>query len=367
VSDAIRSIETGVARIALPRPLRIGSGEIRSREYAAVRVTTESGLVGKAYCLTREAPVAECVRRLVAPALLGADASEPELCWQRAARATILIGRVGLVVRAVGLVDIALWDIAAQRAGLPLWQLLGGSAEPVPVMLVAAYPTPDRTPEELAADVIRGARNGYRLLKVSRDADPLRMRALLESAYAGLPDNARIVVDASFAWPDATTALAEISQWGDSPLAWLEDPVVPEDAANAAALRRGAAYPIGIGDEVSSLTTYAGLLDASAIDRLRLDVVAIGGVTAARTVQRLAAEHAVPVSFHVYPELSVQLAAAGGGIIETFDRDVPGGNPLDPAHTLISSGDIELEAGASRPPLGPGLGFDLDWERFDVS
>lgn len=367
MSDAIRSIEAGVARIALPRPLRIGSGEIRSREYAAVRVTTASGLVGKAACLTRDAPVVECVQRLVAPALLGTDGANPEDCWRRAARATILIGRVGLVVRAVGLVDIALWDIAAQRAGLPLWQLLGGSADPVPMMLVAAYPTPDRTPEEVAADVIRGGADGFRLLKVSRDAEPARMRALLESAYAGLPDDARIVVDASFAWADAESAIAETSRWGDAPLAWLEDPIVPEDASQAAALRRGTTYPIGIGDEVSSQATYAGLLDASAIDLLRLDVVAIGGVTAARRVQRLAAEHGVRVSFHVYPELSVHLAAAGGGIIETFDPGVPGGNQLDPAHTLISRGAIAISEGTGRPPLAAGLGFDLDWTSFDLS
>ena len=93
--DPIAAIEVGTARLDLPAPIRIASGEIRSREYAAVRVTTEQGLTGCAYCLTREAPVTACVQRLVSPALIGSDSADPEAAWRRASRATIMPGRVG--------------------------------------------------------------------------------------------------------------------------------------------------------------------------------------------------------------------------------------------------------------------------------
>jgi L-alanine-DL-glutamate epimerase-like enolase superfamily enzyme len=132
VIDPIAAIEVATVRLALPAPLRLGPVEIASREYAAVRVTTGSGLVGSAYCLTREAPVDACVTRLVVPALVGTDSADPAVAWHRVSRATVLVGRVGLVLRAIGLVDIALWDIAAQRAGVPLWRLLSGSPDPVP-------------------------------------------------------------------------------------------------------------------------------------------------------------------------------------------------------------------------------------------
>jgi L-alanine-DL-glutamate epimerase-like enolase superfamily enzyme len=364
--DAIRSIEVGVARVQLPKPLRIGHHEIRSREYACVRVTTASGLVGKAMCLTRDAPVAECVARLVSPALVDVDSSDPLACWNIAWRATNMVGRVGLVVRSVGLVDIALWDIAAQRAVVPLWRLLDGLSDAVPVMLVAAYPVPDRSPASLADDVLRGADSGYRLLKVSRDPEPARMRELLDLAHAGLPGDARLVVDVSYAWDDARSAIAETALWGDAPLAWLEDPVVPENAAAIAAIRRDGRYPVGAGDEVTSADTYVALLEATALDVLRLDVVAIGGVTAARRVQALAASHGVPVSFHVYPELSVHLATIGGAIVELFDRDAPGGSSLDPAHRLIAEGALAVSGGMAQPPGAPGLGFDLDWASFGM-
>jgi L-alanine-DL-glutamate epimerase-like enolase superfamily enzyme len=238
VTDPIGSIHVATCRLALPVPLRLGPVQIASREYAAVRVTTESGLVGSAYCLTREAPVEECVTRLITPALLGVDSTEPERAWHRAFRATVLIGRVGLVVRALGLVDIALWDIAAQRAGRPLWQLLAGAPDPVRALIVAAYPLPDRTPESLADDVLRHAGDGYRLLKVARDPDPGRMRRLLDRAAAELPDEARVVVDAGFGWEKSAAVLEETEGWGEQRLAWLEDPLVPEDVEGYAELAR---------------------------------------------------------------------------------------------------------------------------------
>ena len=134
------------------------------------------------------------------------------------------------MVKALGLVDVALWDIAAQIAGVPLWRHLGATTPTAPAMMVAAYPVADRSPESLAADVIRYGNAGYELLKIARDPEPARMRSLLETAAAGLPDGARLVVDAGFGWRSSDEALAEIARWGDTPLAWLEDPLVPEDA-----------------------------------------------------------------------------------------------------------------------------------------
>lgn len=362
MTDTITSVEALTTSIPLPEPLRLGAMEVRIREYAAVRVTTADGAVGRAYCLTRDAPVAACVERLLAPHVLGGDAARPEQLWDRCFRATLAVGRVGLVIRALGLLDIALWDIAAQLEGRPLWRMLGGTEPAVEVMMVSAYPLPTRSPESLADDVIAHGRRGFRHLKVARDADAERMRRLLEHARAALPDDCRIVVDGGFGWRDPHEALEELATWGDPVLAWLEDPLVPEDTAGYAELRERSGLPIGAGDDVTDPRTLRALLDADALDVLRLDVVSIGGVTAARRVQELARERGVPVSFHIYPEVSVHLAAGHrGALVETFDAAIPGGNPLDPAHRLIQHGP-PIDGGVMRAPEAPGLGFDLDWQ-----
>lgn len=363
MSPRVSAVRVGTATLALPAPIRLGPMEITEREYAAVEVETEDGLVGKAYCLTRNAPVAACVERLVAPVVAGREA-DPERLWEECSRATVAIGRTGLVVRAIGLVDIALWDIAAQSAGVPLWRHLGGTDPAAPALMVAAYPLADRSPESLAEDVIRYGEAGYTLLKVARDPDRARMRRLLETAAAGLPGTARLVVDAGYGWRSSTEALAELPDWGDTPLAWLEDPLVPEDAEGCAAIRREGGHPVGVGDEVTHIATFRTLLDAEALDVLRLDVAALGGITPGRRVQELAAERGVPVSLHIYPEVSVHLAPLQAGtIVETFDPEVPGGNPLDPAHMLCSGGPA-FQDGTAVAPGASGLGFELDWARF---
>lgn len=363
MSPRVAAVRAGTAVLPLPSPLRVGPMVVTEREYAGVEVETDDGRVGTAYCLTRNAPVAACVERLVAPLVVGREV-EPERLWEDCSRANVAIGRTGLVVRAIGLVDIALWDVAAQAAGVPLWRHLGGNDAVAPLMMVAAYPLADRSPESLAEDVVRYGAAGHTLLKVARDADRGRMRRLLEAAASGLPATARLVVDAGYGWRSSDEALAEIPAWGDTPLAWLEDPLVPEDAAGCAAVRRGCPHPIGVGDEVTHLSTFRALLDAGALDVLRLDVPAMGGITPARAVQALAAERGVRVSLHVYPEVSVHLAPLQAGtIVETFDRDLPDGNPLDPAHLLCRGGPV-FRAGTVEAPEAPGLGFELDWARF---
>src|SRR5581483_5904612 len=139
-TDVVRSVRADTVVLPLPRPLRLGAMTIEAREYALVRIATESGLTGKAYCLTRSVPVAEMVERLFAPHVVGRDPASVCEIWQECFRANVMVARTGVVRRALGLVDVALWDLAAQAAGVPLHEYLGAERARVPVMIVAAYP-----------------------------------------------------------------------------------------------------------------------------------------------------------------------------------------------------------------------------------
>ena len=351
---SVARIDTATAVLALPAPLQLGAMTVTRREYSAVRVTADDGTAGVAYCLSREAPMAEIVERLVAPHVVGLDADDPAAAWERMLRGSAIVGRVGLVRRAIGLVDIALWDVAARRAGVPLWTMLGTGDAPREAMLVAAYPSPARTPREVAAEVLAQA-DGWAQVKISRIPDPAYMRDLLTILEAELPSSTGLVVDVGFGWPDAEAAVAEIAQWGERRLAWLEDPLLPEDAAGVARIRRETGLPVAVGDEVTDPAVLHDLVEVGGVDALRLDVVAIGGVTPAREVIAWAAERGVPVSGHVYPEVTAHL----GIQVETFARGV---NPYDPAPSFVTGGP--LFAGTVTPPQAPGLGFGLDPDVF---
>jgi L-alanine-DL-glutamate epimerase-like enolase superfamily enzyme len=358
VSDPVASVEADTVTLPLPAPLQVGPMAISAREYATVRVRTTAGLVGKAYCLTRNAPIAATVDRLVAPAVAGGDTEDITGLRARVLRANVMVARTGFALRALGLVDVALWDIAAQREGVPLHRLLGEAAPPR-AMIVAAYPVAGRSAAELAAEAAAYAGQGYRLVKIARSADVSLMCSWLDELTTSLAGSARIVVDAGYAWTDADEALQETAAWGPAELAWLEDPLVPEDVAGLARLREEGRQPIGAGDELAELLTFETLLGSGALDVVRIDTVAIGGVTPAFEVVGRAAEAGVPVSFHIFPELNVHLAGVTpGAVVETFDPTLAGGNPYDPAH-LLSSGRLTVSDGLAELPTEPGIGFEL--------
>lgn len=407
------AVRTATTVVPLPQPLRLGAMTVERREYVGVRVVAETDdgrtVAGESYALTREAPMAELVDRLVTPHVVGREVVASDgvaarqsvgAAWDAALRGSAIVGRVGLVRRAVGLVDVALWDLAGRLAGRPVWSLLDDgphlpgsthpsaaepgdttSAAPRPAILVAAYPTPGRTARDVADEVLAHARAGWPLLKISRSPDRALMRDLLAILRAELPDvtgrptvagRSGVVVDVGFGWRDADEALADLDGWGvtgaageSAPaLAWLEDPLLPEDAAGAARVRDASGLPLSVGDEVTDPEVFARLDALGALDVPRVDVVAIGGITAADPLVRAWAARGKVVSSHVYLEVSVHLGGAAGIGVETFDRS-PAGNPYDPAPLLVRGGPV-FDGGHATPPEAPGLGFTLDPDRFDL-
>jgi L-alanine-DL-glutamate epimerase-like enolase superfamily enzyme len=177
-----------------------------------------------------------------------------------------------------------------------------------------------------------------------------RLFAILEDE---LPSGVGLVVDANFGWRTPAEALGDIAAWRPPRLAWLEDPLLPEEVVACARIRRDSGQRVGVGDEVTDPTLFDRLIDADAIDVLRLDVVAIGGITPARKIERMARERGLPVSCHVYPEIAVHL----GADVETFHRGDPR-NPYDPLPAIIAAGP-EFRAGEAIPSGNAGLGFEL--------
>ena len=358
--DPIASVEGVAVTLTLPVPIRLGPVELREREYVLVRVTTKAGLVGSAYCLTRNAPIVEALRRLLEPCLVGEDSDPVEARWEQGYRATIMAGRSGVVIRALGLVDIALWDIKAQRAAMPLWRLLGGYEPSVPVLLVAGYPVAGGSMTQLADDLVAYAERGHRLIKLARIADPKVMGELLAQLASRLEGKAGMVVDAAYCWSTVKEALQEISAW-ETQLTWLEDPFPPERLQAYTRFRERCPHPLAAGDE-SNGPTIGALLDVGVLDYLRIDIPALGGITPALRMMAKAAAAEIPVSFHIYPEISVHLAAARAQetIVETFDTTLPGGNPFDPAHTLTGT-QPTVAGGRITAPEAAGLGIVLAW------
>ena len=245
----------------------------------------------------------------------------------------------GVMHMAVGAVMNAAWDLAAKRAGRPVWQLLSGlTPEEIVALVDWRYLSDALTPDE-ALDILRAAAPGranrtaqllatgypayttsagwlgydddkvYRLskqavadgftqikLKVGADVDDdvRRMRVAREAVG---PD-VRIAIDANQRWE-----VAEAVDWvrrlaGYDPY-WIEEPTSPDDVLGHATIRQAVApVRVATGEHVQNRVIFKQLLTANAIDVLQIDAARVGGVNENVAILLLAAKFGVPVCPH---------------------------------------------------------------------
>src|SRR4051812_29485071 len=225
--DPIARVDAVRAVFPLKAPIMLGAMRIAAREFLCLRVTTEAGIEGYAFALSRGLPSEGFIAEMLAPALVGKDS---DLIGRRIAECTAAVpapSHPGMMKRAVSLVEIALWDVKGKRLRTPLWRLLGGARAEVPVLLVGGYLTSDTTPEAAGEKLGRLAAAGYTLFKVARAPTPELTRRLLSAAREHLPESCGLVVDTHWCWSSSAVALCEIAQWGELDLEWLEDPMPP--------------------------------------------------------------------------------------------------------------------------------------------
>lgn len=350
---SIARVNATTIRLPLRIPARVGAHEIAEREYAIVAIHDAQGNTGTAYSLTRGAPLQPMLERLVAPGYAGATQADPRGLYERALAGNPTVLSTGSGLRALSLVDMAVWDLVARSAGVPLARVLGGNLESRPALLVIGFP-----PTVDAATVAAEARDmyalGWRTFKLAIGADPASTRARLEAVASAGPD-ARLVLDAAWSWRGVDQAVAELEPLADLPFAWVEDPFVPRSASEVAALRRRVTMPIGAGDEQGGAYFPEALLDAGALDVLRLDATAVGGVSGFAIAADHVAGGAVELSCHVHGRLHHHVLCGLGldGWLE-YGRPGSGVDPLGDELLPVPDDDGRValpdELGAGPPP-----------------
>ncbi len=176
----ISHVETAWIEMPLPLPRGLSIGPITHSTDAVCRITASNGLQGIGETRSGPLPAAcDVIDTVFKPKLLGQHAAETEHLWQVMHEALLGADAPGhtwaprTVLGAIAAVDMALWDIKAKAAGLPLCQLLGGQPLAVPAYYSDGFYTEGQRPEEMAADCAEGvAKGGYRGLKMRIGRDP---------------------------------------------------------------------------------------------------------------------------------------------------------------------------------------------------
>lgn len=335
-------------------------------ETVIVRITTDDGVVGWGEA---KAPVASVATRaivetLLAPLLIGADPRDTTLLWERMYAGMRVRGhQAGFYLEAISGVDIALWDIAAKSAGVPLFQALGGAFRNPVRVYASGLPTlpggsPDAAFDDLARQAVAIRSQGHTAIKLALGRDipgDLRSARVLREALG--PDFI-LYADAAGSY-DVAQAIRIGHTLQDLDFGFFEMPIPAEDKEGYGRIASQLSIPIALD---SLMTRYETLdfLRRGGLQLVQPDVCRAGGITECRRIAELADAFGVAYAPHVSIGSAISFAASahlGAAMPNTMTCEYwIGRNPVGNA-TLETS--LELKNGELRAPEGPGLGIAI--------
>ena len=352
---------TRIEPILLNMPLNLEghevpmSGGIPRREMSALllRVETDAGITGwgEAFALSGGMATHAALQHIIAPRVVGRDATQIAPLMRELFRGLYSTGRSGPVMYGLSALDIALWDIAGKRLNQPVHQLLGGTARkslPAYASLMR-YGKVDAVKRYVQAALDQG----YRYIKL-HEHHVDTVGAGREQAGPGIP----IMVDCNCPWT-LNEALDMSQRLLEMDITWLEEPIYPpDDHAALARLRREGPLPVAAGENVANLMEFKQLFEAGALNYAQPSITKIGGISEMRKIFALAETynvHVVPHSPYFGPGLLASMHVCATAIQETWIEryfaeftSQPFGDYLKPVN-----GELML-------PQGPGLGSDPD-------
>lgn len=357
----IASVQARTVRVPLAQATAFARRQVTGRDYTLVRVRTDDGVEGIGHCYAGHsggALAALAVRELIAPLLIGRDPHSTEKIWADLYQELLLHGRAGSVMRALSIVDIALWDRNAQAAGLPLYKYLGAAHEgTVPAYGSGGYYLDGKTPEMLGEEMAHYVSLGLNAvkMKVGR-GDLVSEEARIAAARAAIGPEVLLMLDANNAWSDVPTALRYMERFEPYDPYWIEEPFSPDQIDNHAKLAAAIATPVATGEIEVGRWRFKELLDKNAAAILQTDAAVCGGITEFRRIAALADCHGVTMCPHWFHDLHVHLVAASpnGQFVEFF----PDAKVFN--FRSIIDRQLELRDGGLVLPTEPGLGYRFD-------
>ena len=366
----ITEVRSLLVRIPLERPVRIATREVRGLEFVLTFVKTDDGRQGVGYTYAGTVGgtmVRAAVDDVLAPVLVGGDADLIEHHWAAMFQQGLLVGRRGALLRAISALDIALWDLAAQRANLPLYRLLGGFQAEVPAYASGGYYREGKGTTGLAQEMERYLRAGFDAVKikvggVSIEEDALRVKAARDAVGPGV----RLALDANNAYKSVAEARRAARAFEPYDIWWFEEPLAPDNIPGHAELAAAISIPVATGEIHASRWDFRDLIVGKAAQILQPDAGVLGGVSEWLKVAHTAASFDLPVAPHWHADLHIHLvgAVANALTVEYFflEEDIYNFERILAERIVTSGGRIRI-------PDRPGLGLVLDAaavERFAI-
>ncbi|MFZ2739369.1 MAG: mandelate racemase/muconate lactonizing enzyme family protein [Burkholderiaceae bacterium] len=357
------SLQAFVLRCPSPVPVRTSFGVMHDRPAVFVRAQSSDGAIGwgEIWCNFPACGAehrANLLTTVLAPLLLQQDFSDPVQAFSEATHKTEILalqcGEAGPIAQVIAGIDLALWDLCARRAGLPLFRLLGGQQP-----LVAVYAS-GINPDAALAQVQRKHAEGYRGFKLKIGFEAHHDLANLERLRNWLGAGAKLMADVNQGW-QLEQALAMQQPLQRYQLDWLEEPLrcdsPPSDWHQLSAVSE---LPLAAGENLIGAKRFQQALDSRVFAVLQPDLAKWGGISGAWPVIQKIREQGIRFCPHylgagigLMASAHVLAAAGGDGLLEVDSND----NAL---RSLLAPPLQQLENGCIRLEEKPGIGITPD-------
>jgi L-alanine-DL-glutamate epimerase-like enolase superfamily enzyme len=249
---------------------------------------------------------------VLSPLVIGTDTATWTETYQSMNRQTRRLGR-SVFAPAISALDIAMYDLRAIQADVPLYRLLGRTPTDVPIY-GSGRSSNTLDIQRLVDGSVGYVAEGYRAVKVRVGAGAVEedLRRVAEVREAVGPQ-IRLMVDANEQL-DLPRAIALADGLHPLGVDWLEEPFLAEDIAAHAAFTERSPLPIAAGEHLVGEYEFASYIRDCAADMFQPDAALTGGITATLRIAALAETHRVPIAFHSLPELHVHLAMSAPNV-----------------------------------------------------
>ncbi len=365
-TPSIAELRTEVFRVPTDRPEADGTIAWDSTTMVLVELRADSGHTGLGFSYA-SAAAAGVVRDLLSDAVDGCDVEQTGAVWNAMVAAVRNIGRQGVAATAISAVDMALWDLKARAAELPLFRLLGACRDAVPIYGSGGFTS--YSEQELADQLGGWVADGIPRVKMKIGSDwgakPQRDVERVKVAREAIGPDAALFVDANGGY-GVKQAIGQAERFAEYGVSYFEEPVSSDQLDQLAFVRQHVPMDVAAGEYGWDPWYFREMLRAGAVDILQADVTRCLGITGWLEVARTAYAFAVPFSAHCAPTIHAQVGCAAPQLshVEYFHDHVR-------IERMLFDGVPEQRGGCLSPhPDRPGLGLELkrsDAERWRVA
>ena len=332
----ISSIKSHVLRYELDKELGYSQQYYKHRTAHLVEIETDEGITGWGECFgPGNIALANkyIVEKVIQPLIIGEDPINKEYIWHKVYNLLRDSGQKGMPIQALSGIDIALWDILAKKAKLPLYQLLGGKTNnKIPVYgygMMLQKKSVEELCELFKKEANQIKEKNFKAMKMKVGLGPKEDLKLVSAVREVIGNDFKLMVDANHAY-NRNDALYVGKGLDEMEIYWFEEPVAPEDYDGYKELKEKLKTNIAGGEAEFTKYGWNQLIKNNCIDIAQPEVCGLGGITEYLKVSALAQSNFIPIVNHVWGSA---LSVAVNLHLLTSLPDMPGG--LFPTKSML--------------------------------